>query len=233
MIGERLSEDDSNRVLATAAVETRFDVKPKPCDAKFGDTATSSGFPGLLGWKVNLGNNDVKGVTSGNVLCILCEIPDPDRPPTQAEAETAVGALANSDVDGKIFIGNISMPDVPQFPSDLSDYVTEGSITGTSTITASTTTTTSAATSNNGGLCATDSNTPPITHCLIEDITLNGQKVLSVDTTNGPVRLYVSGDIDAGGNSGLYHDGSPARLGIFGKSLSSDCLLYTSDAADE
>jgi len=221
VIGERLSED-SSRVLATAAVETRFDVKPKPCDARFGDTATSSGFPGLLGWNVNLGNNDVKGVTSGNVLCILCSIPDPDRPPTQAEAETAVGALANSDVDGKIFIGDISMPGVPQFPSDLSAYVTAGSITSTSTITASTTATTSVATNNNEGLCATDANTPPITHCLISDITLSGQKVLTVDTTNGPVRLYVSGDIDAAGKSGIYHDGSPARLGIFGNTLSSD-----------
>ena len=221
VIGERLSQD-SNQVLATAAVETRFDVKPKPCDARFGDVATSSGFPGLLGWSVNLGNNDVKGVTSGNVLCILCSIPDPDRPPTQAEAEAAVGALANSDVDGKIFIGDISMPDVPQFPSDLSAYVTAGSITSTSTITASTTATTSVATNNNGGLCATDANTPPITHCLISDITLSGQKVLTVDTTNGPVRLYVSGDIDAAGKSGIYHDGSPARLGIFGNALSSD-----------
>ena len=219
--GERLSDDES-LVLATATVEMKFDVKPKPCDARFGDTPTSSGFPGLLGWDVNLGNNDVKGVTSGNVLCILCTIPDPDRPPTQAEAEKAVGALANSDVDGKIFIGNISTPDVPTFPSNLRDYVTAGSINNSTTITASTTATTSSATANNGGMCATDTSSPPITHCLLNSITLSGQKVLTIDTTNGLIRLYVSGDVSAGGQAGIYHDGDPGRLGLFGNPISSD-----------
>jgi hypothetical protein len=149
-------------------------------------------------------------------------VPDADRPPTQAEAETAVGALANSDVDGRIFIGSISTPDVPTFPTDLSDYVTAGSITNSTTITASTTPTTSAATANNGGMCATDSSTPPITHCLITSINLTGQKVLTVNTTNGLVRLYVSGDVSAGGQAGIYHDGEPGRLGIFGNPISSN-----------
>jgi hypothetical protein len=71
--GERLS-NDGTRILANASVEQSFDVKPKPCDARFGDTPNSSRFPGLLGWTVRLGNNDVKGVTSGNVLCILCTV---------------------------------------------------------------------------------------------------------------------------------------------------------------
>ena len=222
--GERLSSDGS-RILASASVEQTFDVKPKPCDARFGDPATSSGFPGLLGWDISLGNNDVKGVTSGNVLCILCAVANPSKSDgtyTQAEAEIAVGALANSDVDGKIFLGKISTPDVPTFPAALKSYVSAKSISNTTTITASSTTTTSAATSNNGGMCATDSSTPPITHCLVNSINLQGQKVLSVDTTKGPVRIYVSGDISASGQAGINHSGEPGKLGLFGNPISSD-----------
>jgi hypothetical protein len=222
--GERLSSDGS-RILASASVEQTFDVKPKPCDARFGDPATSSGFPGLLGWDISLGNNDVKGVTSGNVLCILCTVANPSKSDgtyTQAEAEIAVGALANSDVDGKIFLGKISTPDVPTFPAALKSYVSAKSISNTTTITASSTTTTSAATSNNGGMCATDSSTPPITHCLVNSINLQGQKVLSVDTTKGPVRIYVSGDISASGQAGINHSGEPGKLGLFGNPISSD-----------
>ena len=222
--GERLSSDGT-RILASASVEQTFDVKPKPCDARFGDTPTSSGFPGLLGWSVSLGNNDVKGVTSGNVLCILCTVTNPSRTDgtyTQTEAETAVGALANSDVDGKIFLGKISTPDVPVFPPSLTPFVTTKSITNTTTITASSTPTTSTGTSNNGGMCATDTSSPPITHCLINSIDLQGQKVLTVDTTAGPVRLYVSGNISASGQAGINHTGEPARLGLFGNPISSD-----------
>ena len=222
--GERLSNDGA-RILASASVEQTFDVKPKPCDARFGDTPTSSGFPGLLGWNVRLGNNDVKGVTSGNVLCILCTVANPSRTDgtyTQSEAETAVGALANSDVDGKIFIGKISTPDVPTFPSSLRPFVTAKSITNTTMISASNTATTSAGTSNNGGMCATDTSTPPITHCLINSIDLQGQKVLTVDTTSGPVRLYVSGNISASGQAGISHGGEPGKLGLFGNPISID-----------
>jgi len=222
--GERLSNDGA-RILASASVEQTFDVKPKPCDARFGDTPTSSGFPGLLGWNVRLGNNDVKGVTSGNVLCILCTVANPSRTDgtyTQSEAETAVGALANSDVDGKIFLGKISTPDVPTFPSSLRPFVTAKSITNTTLISASNTATTSAGTSNNGGICATDTSTPPITHCLINSIDLQGQKVLTVDTTSGPVRLYVSGNISASGQAGISHGGEPGKLGLFGNPISSD-----------
>lgn len=219
--GERLSSDGST-VLAKAKLQQSFDVKPKPCDARFGETATSSGFPGLLGWKVNLGNNDVKGLTSGNVLCILCTLNDPDRPPTQAEAEAAVNALSNSDVDGKIFIGDITPPPVETFPNDLLSYVTRKPISGKTTITAQASPTTSAGGASNNGMCATDNSNPPITHCLVSNITLSGQSILSVNTTAGPVRLYVNGNVTAGGQAGISHDGEPGRFSLFGNPISSD-----------
>ena len=221
--GERLR--DSGEVMATATVEQTFDVKPKPCDARFGDPATSSGFPGLLGWNVNLGNNDVKGVTSGNVLCILCSVANPSKTDgtyTRAESEAAVGALSNSDVDGKIFIGSISTPDVPAFPSTLLPYVSAQNINGDRTITASSTATISADTSNNSGMCATDTSNPPITHCLVSSISLNGQSILTIDSTAGAVRLYVSGNISAGGKTGITHDSEPGRFGLFGNPISSN-----------
>jgi len=71
-------------------------------------------------------------------------------------------------------------------------------------------------------MCATDTSTPPITHCLINSIDLQGQKVLTVDTTSGPVRLYVSGNISASGQAGISHGGEPGKLGLFGNPISSD-----------
>ena len=71
-------------------------------------------------------------------------------------------------------------------------------------------------------MCATDTSTPRITHCLVNSINLQGQKVLTVDTTAGPVRLYVSGDINASGQAGISHAGEPGKLGLFGNPISSN-----------
>ena len=235
VIGERLNKD-GDKILATATVEETFDVKPKPCDARYGETATSSGFPGLLGWNMNLGNNDVRGVTSGNVLCILCKVSNPslsDGTYTKAETELAVNAKSNSNVDGKIFIGEISTPDVLTFPASLRPYVTGKSITSGTTITADSTATTSSASANNDGMCATDRGNPPVTHCLINSINLQGSgkndsKLLKINSTAGPVRLYVSGDITIGGNTGIDHTGEPGRLGLFGNPISSNSQCSSS-----
>ena len=142
---------------------------------------------------------------------------------TRDELEAAVGANKNSDVDGQIYIGELHVPLSKTFPPELEAFVTKQSINTELTITASDTATT-AANANPSGMCATDSNTPPITHCLIDAINLTGQggnKKLIVDTSNGPVRLYISGDVEAGGQSGIEHvwdqpgDPLPARLGSF------------------
>ena len=70
-------------------------MKPKPCDARFGDPATSSGFPGLLAKEIELNNNDVEGETSGNVLCTDCR--------TDVSPREAIGAKRKGIVDGNIY----------------------------------------------------------------------------------------------------------------------------------
>jgi hypothetical protein len=181
VIGYRKNTDKS-KILATAAVEMSFDVKPKPCNCRFGDFSgecSSSGFPGLLGSYINLGNNDVLGATSGNVLCTRCTNPNPDGPPTRAQAEAAIGALNNSDVDGEIYLGPINLPPVPTFPDDessnppnllqfvsspanVNDLPVKGNGKADSTylITASASATTSASSTNNNGYCAPNPATP-------------------------------------------------------------------------
>ena len=248
---------DRSKILATATVETSFDVKPKPCNCRFGDFSgdcSSSGFPGLLGSYINLGNNDVKGATSGNVLCTKCTNPNPDGPPTQAQAEAEIGAKANSDVDGQIYLGPINLPPVPTFPDDeqvnppnLLQFVTaaadvrdlpikgNGKAESTYLITASSIETTSSSTTSNNGFCATDQSNPPITHCRINSILLSGKERLEIDSSAGPVRLYVEGRgevVKAGGNTGIIHDGSPGNLSMFGLPLSSDAKCSNPNPED-
>ena len=198
--GERLGSSE-DQLLASATIETSFDIKPKNCDSVFGQPAKSSGFPGLLGWDIDLGNNDVLGRISGNVLCIECTNLD------------QLDAGPNSEVSGEKFIGFINVPPVPTFPTNLIEQVNKRTITADQTITAG---------ESNNGMCAVDSNTPPITHCLIETIELKGREFLTVDTEAGPVRLYVSGDVKAGGQSGIMHkqggnnEPDAARLSLLG-----------------
>lgn len=253
VIGYRKNADKS-RILATTAVEMSFDVKPKPCNCRFGDFSgecSSSGFPGLLGSYINLGNNDVKGATSGNVLCTRCTNPNPDGPPTQAQAEAEIGAKANSDVDGQIYLGPINLPPVPTFPQDLLQYVnTPGDIQNfpikdksgkkstenTYLIQAqSESTEENNKEPSNNNYCATDASTPPVTHCRINTILLSGKERLEIDTSSGPVRLYVEGlgeVVTAGGNTGIIHDGSPGDLSMFGLPLSADTKCSNPDAND-
>ena len=218
VIGYRKSADQS-RILASAAVEVSFDVKPKPCNCRFGDFSgecSSSGFPGLLGSYINLGNNDVKGATSGNVLCTRCTNPNPNGPPTQAQAEAAIGALNNSDVDGQIFLGPIDLPPVPT-PPDLGFDPPEDL---NSSITLSG--------GDNTGPCRTeyeaDGTTPKETHCVVNNISMSGaKKIITVDSSAAPVRLYVQGSsLSLTGGAAIEHipeTSNSARLSIFGNPI--------------
>ena len=212
VIGERLS-DDQSRIFATSAVEMSFDVKPKPCDARFGDAATSSGFPGLMAKRIDLGNNDVEGELSGNILCTDCD--------TSIDQRDAIGAKNNGVIDGNIYIGPIDQPPVPTYPSDLTSITTPLSINNTSTSIVG------GDSSTYQNACQSDGS---ITHCVVSDITLSGNgKELTLDTTDQPIFLYVSGDVTiSGGGSGIKHirsgsiasDEDFSRVGLFGVPVS-------------
>lgn len=193
--GERLDSSE-DQLLASATIETSFDIKPKNCDSVFGQPAKSSGFPGLLGWSINLGGNDVLGRISGNVLCIDCK------------ELSEFGDNRNSIIGGEKFMGPINVPPIPIFPKELT--ATEKTITRCQRIYAG---------STNGGFCAVDNN--GVTHCKIKDINLR-KGFLRVDSEAGPIRLYISGDVSAGGKAGIIHSSGsndnpdPARLSLFG-----------------
>lgn len=248
--GTRRSE--SNQVLATSVIQKTFEVKPKNCGADLKGNANNSGFPGLKANQITLGGNDVKGSISGNILCSECAYADPLNP-QPGEERTLIGANPNEDIsqiDGHIFIGEITEPDVWPIPASirakiapqvngeevikpLQDFldheVVDGKKTNTFKIAAgSAPASTESITTNNGGMCATDipdsaiADGQPITYCIASSIVLSNTEQLKIDTTNGPVKLYVTGDVDVGGQRSIQQtrsDGEATtafRLGLFG-----------------
>ena len=69
--GNRMNSDKS-KILSSASIEIGFDVKVKPCGAQYDQAPTTTGFPGLLAQSIDMGNNDVIGSRSGNILCTDC-----------------------------------------------------------------------------------------------------------------------------------------------------------------
>jgi hypothetical protein len=112
MRGERLKGDNS--VAATAIVEESLEIKPKSCTTSFGEPTVTSGFPGLLGQQVVLGNNDVFGTLSGNVLCLQCYNGTDYDSLTREEQEAYIQMKNNGSVAGQIFLGPIDLPPVPE-----------------------------------------------------------------------------------------------------------------------
>lgn len=246
--GTRRSSD--NQILATAVIEQTFEVKPKNCGANFKGNANNSGFPGLLASKINLGNNDVKGSISGNILCTGCEYSDPLNPQPGEELALIQANTNNAEVDGEIFIGEITMPDVWPIPANIRKAITQVTENANGTpiirslqenINKESGTNTYKISSqpapnlplgesmlSHGGMCATDQANPavaagePITYCIVSSIVLANTQQLEVDTSNGPVKLYVTGDVDVGGQRSLKqtrNDGlstTAFRLGLFG-----------------
>lgn len=249
--GTRKSED--NQILATSVIQKTFEVKPKNCGADLKGNANNSGFPGLKANSISLGGNDVKGSISGNILCTECEYADPLNPQPGEEREL-IGANPNEDIsqiDGHIFIGEITEPDVWPIPSairakiapkdedgeeiikPLQDSIDHEEVdnkkSNTYKITAGVApASTGSITTSNGGMCATDVPDPaiadgqPITYCIASSIVLSNTEQLEIDTTNGPVKLYVTGNVDVGGQRSIQQtrtDGeatSAFRLGLFG-----------------
>ncbi|MBM5791361.1 MAG: hypothetical protein FJ053_06260 [Cyanobacteria bacterium M_surface_10_m1_298] len=213
MKGER-SKD--SKILATSIVDQTLDIKPKSCSSSYQEPTVTSGFPGLLGQRIELGGNDIFGSLSGNVLCLQCQTPTTDYENlTRSEQEAAIQMTNNGSVAGQIFLGPIDLPPVPTPPSNLG-FGPATPITKSTSISAG----------DNTGACRVEDRgaLPPITHCVVDSIQLNGDKTLTVNTTNGDVRIYVTGNtVDfAGGNNGGYikHEpagASPSSLGLFGR----------------
>ena len=83
---------------------------------------TPVSFPGVLAEAVALANTQVLGTGTGNVICTdsrSCSVPDTgcnDGLPTVAGLNTALGAQANSLVQGNIAIQDVILPPVPTPP---------------------------------------------------------------------------------------------------------------------
>jgi hypothetical protein len=211
MRGERLKSNSS--VAATAIVEESLEIKPKSCTTSFGEPTVTSGFPGLLGQQVVLGNNDVFGTLSGNVLCLQCYDGQDYDSLTREQQEAYIQMKNNGYVAGQIFLGPIDLPPVPEPPADL-NFDTPISITEGREIVAGT----------NTGPCRVEDrgSEAPITHCVVDSVELNSKKeILTVDTSAGDVRIYIRGDkFVLTGGAAIKHlppDAPASSLGLFGR----------------
>lgn len=211
MRGERLKGDNS--IAATAIVEESLDIKPKSCTTSFGEPTVTSGFPGLLGQQVALGNNDVFGTLSGNVLCLQCYDGTDYDSLTREQQENYIQMKNNGYVAGQIFLGPIDLPPVPEPPAGL-NFDTPVSITKSTLITSGT----------NTGPCRVEArgSGSPITHCVVDSVELNSKKeILTVDSSSGDVRIYVRGDkLVLTGGAAIKHlppDAPASSLGLFGR----------------
>ena len=218
MRGERLKSSNSSAIAATSIVEETFDIKPKDCSQSFGEPTSTSGFPGLLGQYINMGNNDIKGKLSGNVLCLQCYKGSNYDSLSTSQKEALINVGPQAEIDGQIFAGPIDLPPVPTPPASL-DYLYSAppSINSSSTIVAGST----AANQLLNGACVVVNGSPSITHCVVASIALSGNKTLTVDTTKGPVRIYVTGSgATFTGQAAIKHipaSGYPTDLGLFGR----------------
>ena len=219
MRGERL-KSANGAVGATAIVEQTLDIKPKDCSGSYGEATSTSGFPGLLGQFIDMGNNDIKGKLSGNVLCLQCYSGSNYDSLSEAQKEALIKAGPQAEIDGQIFAGPIDLPPVPTPPDNLSYlYSNPPSITTNTTIVGGSTDPAKLL----NGACVVSPGSPPITHCVVDAISLSGNKLLSVDTTNSPVRIYVKGaGASFTGQAAIKHTPASApatELGLFGRPI--------------
>ena len=230
--------NSSNTASSTATVEQKIQIIPKFCDEPFG----SGGFPGLYSQTMDIGNNDVRG-TDVVVLCTQCQDNIPNNCSvnentalqnyTEADKKCVIGSnTGNTIIDGTINIGPQYIPPVAEAPEILTEA--EPEITPAE-IDSSLTIATISSSSDAGDLpdyCKAEMTDGIFTtHCLIDSISLNSDETLEIDTTNGPARLYLLGDITLNGNDSLISQtgtGTKAtKLGIFGLPENSDNQTVT------
>jgi len=234
MRGEMTAGGD--RTTAAAIVTETVDIKPKCCTTGYGEACNTSGFPGLLGMeKVDMGGNDLKGRLSGNLFCLNCTESidskcsvDSTTPLSEYEEEDKIcvigGNINQTEVDGEIVLSPIDLPPVPTPPTSMASlYNNPPDITSSETIEGG-----SGSSNLLNGACEVDDK--GVTHCVVGKIDLTGSSKLTVDTSNGPVRIYVTGDsVDFKGSSGIIHNPSTSQasdFGFFGRPADPDDL-YT------
>ena len=69
--------EDGSKQLARSVLKKTFNVKPQDCPQGEDPDEDTSGFGGICAKQINMGNNDVYGAISGNVICTDCEFEDP------------------------------------------------------------------------------------------------------------------------------------------------------------
>lgn len=108
---------------AVSRIQQTMNISPKTSPASF---------PGLMAQDITLGNNDVLGAISGNVLCTNstnCAVPKDqcvNGQPTQNGLRAAIGAKPNGEVEGEIYIGEVVWPILPKMPSDAIPVTIDG-----------------------------------------------------------------------------------------------------------
>lgn len=213
-------------VDSTGYLLLRGDVPGSPANAfvmqkiNVVDKNIPSNFPGLMAEDINLGNNDVLGTVSGNVICTNpanCVVPPAscvNGQPTDDGLKAAVGALNNSNVEGSIVVGAIDRPPVPLAPPIVGSIVDGNEVMpgdGAYNL----------GSLNNptvknyprvGDEYYTDPNTGEEYYAyVISSISLSGNvnNSLSFNTTNRPVYLFVTGNVSLSGNPGIRNTCSP------------------------
>ncbi|MDG2990254.1 hypothetical protein L3556_04790 [Candidatus Synechococcus calcipolaris G9] len=182
------------------------------------DKNIPSNFPGLMAENINLGNNDVLGSVSGNVICTNpanCVVPPAscvNGQPTNAGLRSAVGALSNSVIEGSIAVGAIDRPSVPLPPPIVGSIVDGNEIMpgegaynlgslGNSSVKNYPRT---------GDEYYTDPETGEEYYAyVINNITLSGTNRLQFNTSNRPVYLFVTGNVSVAGQAGIRNTCSP------------------------
>lgn len=172
-------------------------------------STSPASFPGLMAQDITLGNNDVLGAISGNVVCTdttSCVVPVSEcvnGQPTDNGLRDAIDALNNGVVQGQIYVREVVWPPIPSIPSDAINVSISGSTSFPRT----------------GDALGTDG----AYHYQVSDITLRGSDQVTIDTSTAPIYFHVTGDIDMSGQSTLAHtcSGTANNCGTYGSGLGS------------
>jgi hypothetical protein len=209
---------------STSRVQVSFNTRTRT-------SSGSNGFPGLYALNsINLGNNDVLKVvapnetgSSANIICRDCVVTNPATScsastgqPTNAAISAAIGQGPNGVIDGRAMIQPLDLPPVPTPPASGAQGRYEIGAIG-------------AGTTFPRSDDVADAN--GVYHYMVNSITLNGSNTVTINSTTGRVRFYVSGDVTLSGNAGIQHTGTPDRFAIFGTGGVSQSITISGGAS--